>query len=49
MTLGCPKNEYDSECLGGNLAAEGFTFTEDPGKADAIIVNTCGFIQDAKK
>ena len=49
LTLGCPKNEYDSECLGGLLLEQGFDLVRTPEEADAIIVNTCGFIQDAKK
>jgi len=48
-TLGCARNETDSEHLAGRLAADGFTVTDDPATADLIIVNTCGFIEPAKK
>lgn len=47
-TLGCDKNTCDSEYMAGLLKAEGHKLTEDPGKADVMIVNTCGFIKDAK-
>ncbi|MDD4565780.1 MAG: 30S ribosomal protein S12 methylthiotransferase RimO [Eubacteriales bacterium] len=48
-TLGCAKNAIDSEVAAGILEAAGHTIIEDPRKADGIIVNTCGFINDAKK
>ena len=48
-TLGCPKNFNDSEAAAGIWEAAGMTLTEDPLSADAIMVNTCGFINDAKK
>ncbi len=48
-TLGCPKNINDSEIAMGNLEEKGFTIVGSPDEADAIIVNTCGFIEDAKK
>ena len=48
-TLGCPKNINDSEIAMGNLEEKGFTIVDPPDEADAIIVNTCGFIEDAKK
>ncbi len=48
-TLGCPKNINDSEIAMGNLEEKGFTIVKSPDEADAIIVNTCGFIEDAKK
>jgi ribosomal protein S12 methylthiotransferase len=48
-TLGCPKNENDSELFGGRLEKAGHQIIDTPDKADAIIVNTCGFINDAKK
>ena len=48
-TLGCPKNENDSQLFGGRLAQNGHDIIQDAQKADAIIVNTCGFINDAKK
>ncbi|MBQ6662336.1 MAG: 30S ribosomal protein S12 methylthiotransferase RimO [Firmicutes bacterium] len=48
-TLGCPKNISDSEVAAGNLEAAGFSIVDDPETADIIMVNTCGFIEDAKK
>jgi len=48
-TLGCARNETDSEHLAGRIAADGFEVTGDPALADLIIVNTCGFIEPAKK
>lgn len=48
-TLGCPKNENDSDLFGGRLEQAGHKIIYDSAKADAIIVNTCGFINDAKK
>ncbi len=48
-TLGCPKNQVDSENLKKGLLSEGFILTESPDDADILIVNTCGFIRDAKE
>lgn len=48
-TLGCPKNITDSESAAGILEKAGHTIIEDPASADVIMVNTCGFINDAKK
>ena len=48
-TLGWPKNINDSEIAMGNLEEKGFTIVDSPDEADVIIVNTCGFIEDAKK
>ncbi len=49
ITLGCPKNLVDSETLLNSLHREGFSYTEDPEEAGIILINTCGFIEDAKK
>lgn len=49
ISLGCARNEVDSEELAGRLAAGGFTLVDDPDAAEAIVVNTCGFIDAAKK
>ena len=49
VTLGCARNEVDSEELAGRLAAGGFTLVEDPADADTVVVNTCGFVEQAKK
>lgn len=48
-TLGCPKNEVDSEVIAGSLQSAGFDLTPPPEEADIIIVNSCGFIQEAKE
>jgi len=48
-TLGCPKNQVDSERLKKGLLSEGFIFAESPEEADIFLVNTCGFIRDAKE
>ena len=49
VTLGCARNEVDSEELAGQLAADGWVVVEDPNDADAVLVNTCGFVDVAKK
>lgn len=49
VTLGCARNEVDSEELAGRLAQDGWTLVEDTLQADAVLVNTCGFIDAAKK
>lgn len=46
--LGCPKNDVDAENMAGLLVREGYQPTDDPRKADLLLVNTCGFIGDAK-
>jgi ribosomal protein S12 methylthiotransferase len=48
LTLGCPKNIYDSEGLSELLLQADFNSTTDPRRADVLIVNTCGFLQAAK-
>ena len=48
-TLGCPKNQVDSDKLVGTLIADGMEATEDPGAADLVVVNTCAFIEDARR
>jgi tRNA A37 methylthiotransferase MiaB len=49
VTLGCARNEVDSEELAGRLAENGFTLVDDASEADAVLVNTCGFVASAKK
>ena len=49
VTLGCARSEVDSEELAGRLAAEGFELVVDAEDADAVLVNTCGFIEAAKR
>ncbi len=48
-TLGCPKNQVDSDKLSGLLEAGGYTPAGDPGRADLIVVNTCAFIEAARQ
>src|SRR5262245_57323396 len=47
--MGCQRNEVDSDELAGRLAAAGWTVNEDTEAADVIVVNTCGFVEAAKK
>jgi ribosomal protein S12 methylthiotransferase len=49
ITLGCARNEVDSEELAGRLAAGGFRLVAEPDEATAVLVNTCGFVEAAKK
>ena len=49
VTLGCSRNEVDSEELAGRLAAEGWSLVDDVELAEVALVNTCGFIESAKK
>ena len=49
VTLGCARNDVDSEELAGRLAADGWILTEDSAGADIALINTCGFIESAKK
>jgi ribosomal protein S12 methylthiotransferase RimO len=49
VTLGCARNEVDSEELAGRLDAGGWSLAGDPDDADVVVVNTCGFIDSAKK
>lgn len=48
-TYGCAKNEYDSSVLAASLEERGCSIVNDALEADALILNTCGFIEDAKK
>ena len=48
-TLGCPKNQVDSDKLVGTLTAEGLVAASTPGDADLVVVNTCAFIEDARQ
>jgi ribosomal protein S12 methylthiotransferase len=48
-TLGCPKNQVDSDKLVGTLLADGMTATDDPAAADLVVVNTCAFIDEARR
>ena len=49
ITLGCPKNAVDSERMLRLLEINGYALTEDAGEADVIVVNTCGFIEPARR
>lgn len=49
VTLGCARNDVDSEELAGRLAQDGWQLVDDPATADIAVVNTCGFIESAKK
>nr|WP_269204560.1 30S ribosomal protein S12 methylthiotransferase RimO [Motilibacter deserti] len=49
VTLGCARNEVDSEELAGRLAADGWRLVDDAAEADVAVVNTCGFVEAAKK
>ena len=49
VSLGCPKNQMDAELMLANLEQAGYEITADSGYADVVIVNTCGFIADAKQ
>jgi len=49
VTLGCARNDVDSEELAGRLVADGFRLVDDPEDAETVVVNTCGFVDAAKK
>ncbi len=48
-TLGCPKNQVDSDKLTGTLLADGMTRAEHPEDADVVVVNTCAFVEQARQ
>jgi ribosomal protein S12 methylthiotransferase len=48
-TLGCPKNQVDSDKLVGTLVADGYLAASSPGRADVVVVNTCAFIEQARQ
>jgi ribosomal protein S12 methylthiotransferase len=48
VSLGCPKNLMDTEVMLAELMAAGYEITAEETEADVIILNTCGFINDAK-
>jgi ribosomal protein S12 methylthiotransferase len=49
ITLGCARNDVDSEELAGRLAADGWALVDDAAQAEVAVVNTCGFVDTAKK
>lgn len=48
-TLGCPKNQVDSDKIAGTLLAQGMVATDDATQADLVVVNTCAFIEEARQ
>ena len=49
VSLGCPKNTVDTEVMLGHLGEAGARLTADPDDADVLVINTCGFIADARQ
>ena len=49
VSLGCPKNLLDTEVMLGHLAEAGYEITPEESEADIIVINTCAFIESAKK
>ncbi len=49
VSLGCPKNQVDAEMMLASLLSDGFELSVEEAEADAIIINTCGFIEEAKR
>lgn len=49
ISLGCARNRADSEVMLGSLMSDAWTVTDDPDEAEAVIINTCGFIEAAKE
>ena len=48
VSLGCAKNQVDAEQMMAKIADKGFAFVQEPGMAEIVLVNTCGFIQSAR-
>ena len=49
LTLGCPRNLVDAESLAGRLSAKGYSIVDDMAEADVALVNTCAFIEEARR
>ena len=49
VSLGCPKNQIDTEIMLAKLLDEGFEFVEEDIQADVVVINTCAFIKEAKE
>ena len=49
ISLGCPKNQVDAEWMLARLSEAGYTITNEVDGADLVVVNTCGFIEEAKQ
>lgn len=48
-TLGCPKNQVDSDKIRAQMGADGLVEADDPGSADVVVVNTCAFVEEARE
>ncbi len=49
VSLGCPKNQLDTEVMLGHIAEAGYEITPDETEADIVVINTCAFIEEAKR
>ena len=49
VSLGCPKNQLDTEVMLGHIANAGYEITPEETEADIVVINTCAFIEEAKK
>ena len=49
VSLGCSRNDVDSEELAGRLSADGWILADESEDSDVILINTCGFVEQAKK
>ena len=49
LSLGCAKNRVDAEVLLGLVGKKGYVITDEPEEADLVVINTCGFIEAARK
>ena len=49
VSLGCAKNAVDLQVMAGNMIKAGYSFSDDPDRADVVIVNTCSFIAAARE
>ncbi len=49
VSLGCPKNQLDTEVMLHHVATAGYEITPEETEADVVIINTCGFIESAKR
>ena len=49
VSLGCPRNQLDSEVMAGSIKESGFTIVDAADSADVCVINTCAFIQSARE
>ena len=49
ISLGCPRNQLDSEIIAGSLKKGGFSIVEPSGSADICVINTCAFVRSARE